>query len=189
MSASDDPLPSPPAAFASYHSRHRTTPEERRILARAFPEYDAMDPNSDARKKLTNELCQTLLSGSPLWTRDRVMQWMRNTKRKLKDQTVESPVHQPDQVPQQQFAAFAPDFQARLGYGQIQVRPLAPRIHSVEISPLEAMRALENTLVTGAAVLHNDLVGIQAEMAATHAMIVKVFTSLQNQVKELADLL
>jgi hypothetical protein len=49
-------------------SRRRTTTEERLLLTRAFPKYDAMAPNSDDREKLIDELLQVLAVGSSIWT-------------------------------------------------------------------------------------------------------------------------
>jgi hypothetical protein len=115
------------------HTRRVTSSGERALLLRASADYHSLPPHSDAKKSLVNVLIAHLRSSSRDWNETRVSMWMRNSRRKNRDQ----PAEHGDVVTHDEVDAFSGEVQGRMtgSVRSIYKRSLGsevPFLHAIE---------------------------------------------------------
>jgi hypothetical protein len=172
-----DSLPRAAEANDPSSGRVRTTPQEREFLRSAFPRYDALDPLSDERKQLINELLQILVRGSPLWTSLRVTQWMRNEKRSRRDRMLP--------MSREEFTVASGHLEDRTDQLRVTLANMSDRLSRLETKADLQIKGLASNIQTASTTQQSDIAALRAETTSLRDSIGLLSSNLQKRFNEL----
>jgi hypothetical protein len=156
-------LPISDTSRLSSRSRHRTTPDEHRQLAAAFPQYDPERPGSDQREKVIAQLLKELDSSK--WTRRSIMQWMRNERQKLDNENPDSVLNRNRSIHQGEFTAVSRDTQNRLSQFETKMANVVHQVDGLETVFGQQINAMDNNLHGALKTKKDEMADIKAQLA------------------------